>query len=347
MHFPVFYSENTFVLACRIYGFVGGLSGTVSIVTLSAISFDRYFVIKFPLNRAYSNLRIKICLIVIWLYGTTFSLIPALDIGFGEYTYEGYLTSCSFDYLSLDKYQRYFILVFFIAAWVVPFVLITFSYANILRIVVTRSSSNKTGRDSFRHVKVEDNKKQEIKLAFVVLSTICLWFLSWTPYAVIALLGIFDQKHLITPLSSMIPAIFCKTASCINPFIYALSHPKFKLELRNMLSCRVQRRCRRDTNKIWSTQSSKVQNFDSGDKDLSDVEVEVVQFERGTIPMQPSPDFKEIKEEKNTKKKLKREISMVEMLCLRPTFSNKSSTIRKLTRRWSSKEREKRKSEED
>nr|CAI5817366.1 unnamed protein product [Callosobruchus analis] len=80
----------------------------------------------------------------------------------------------------------------------------------------------------------EMNKRQEITVARVAFSTILLWFVSWTPYAIVALLGVFDQKYLITPLVSMFPALFCKTASCLDAYVYALSHPKFKMELRKL-----------------------------------------------------------------------------------------------------------------
>jgi hypothetical protein len=35
-------------------------------------------------------------------------------------------------------------------------------------------------------------------------------------------------------LSSMIPALFAKTASIVDPIIYGLSHPKFQKELRRL-----------------------------------------------------------------------------------------------------------------
>ncbi|KAG7154882.1 Opsin Rh5-like [Homarus americanus] len=80
---------------------------------------------------------------------------------------------------------------------------------------------------------------RQVKLAKVASGIIGLWVVAWTPYAVVALLGIFSQKAIITPFVSMIPALFCKTAACLDPYVYALSHPRFKNELRKrMLLCR-------------------------------------------------------------------------------------------------------------
>ena len=69
----------------------------------------------------------------------------------------------------------------------------------------------------------------------MVIGALVLWFVSWTPYAVVALLGVFDLKEYISPLSSMIPALFCKVASCTDPWFYAITHPRFKKELMKLL----------------------------------------------------------------------------------------------------------------
>ncbi|XP_049825912.1 opsin, ultraviolet-sensitive-like [Aethina tumida] len=194
-------------IGCRIYGVIGGLTGTVSISTLCAIAFDRFYVLKYPLKRAFSNFRVKIYLVFIWIYGIFFALIPVLNIGLGRYTPEGYLTSCSFDYLSPKMEDKIFI------------------------IVLTSSKSKKQKEDSRKHIRKEYKRKQILKLALTVLCAIVLWFTAWTPYAVVVLLGISGHKEAITPLCSMIPAIFCKTASAIDPYIYTLSDPKFRKEL--------------------------------------------------------------------------------------------------------------------
>ena len=48
---------------------------------------------------------------------------------------EGYLTGCSFNYLSDDFTTKIFILAFFIGAWVVPLSIIVYSYTSIIRAV--------------------------------------------------------------------------------------------------------------------------------------------------------------------------------------------------------------------
>lgn len=165
---------------------------------------------------------------IVWCYSLTFSIIPALNIGFSKYVPEGFLTSCSFDYLDKTIKARIFMFVFFIFAWFIPFTIITYCYIYILKVV--RSS---------RHIRSSMNKhKTDIKLSMVVIGVIVLWFLAWTPYAIVALLGISGNEEKISPFGSMIPAVFCKASACLNPYVYSISHPRFRTEFSRLFSNR-------------------------------------------------------------------------------------------------------------
>lgn len=127
---------------CNIYGFVSGLSGTVSIMTLAAIAVDRYLVIGHPLKVEYrTNCRRNfITSGMTWIYALIFSSLPLIDASVGGYVPEGYLTSCSFNYLSKTSGARLFVFIFFLAAWLVPFVIIFSCYT---AIIVAVNSSRK------------------------------------------------------------------------------------------------------------------------------------------------------------------------------------------------------------
>lgn len=262
-------------LGCQIYGFFGGLTGTVSIMTLAAISLDRYYVIVHPLNAAVKTTkqRARVWLGLIWLYGCSFSAVPVLDLGYNRYVPEGYLTSCSFDYLTDDGHEKAFILVFFAAAWCVPFATISYCYVKILRAVWTTSQMAAASRFG----QEEEKRKTEIRLGYVVVGVIVVWFLSWTPYAVVALLGVFGRRAYITPLTSMVPALFCKAASCMDPWIYAITHPRFKNELTKLLSRKKTHKLERDygMKKSWAGQSQSAKSV-AGYRNQSSTEDEDV-----------------------------------------------------------------------
>ncbi len=80
----------------------------------------RYLVISRPLNVDGKPTCWWAFLVSIstWLYSAIFASLPFF--GVGKYAPEGFLTSCSFDYISNETTSRIFILVFFIGAWLVP-----------------------------------------------------------------------------------------------------------------------------------------------------------------------------------------------------------------------------------
>ncbi|XP_075163630.1 G protein-coupled receptor family protein rhodopsin 7 [Haematobia irritans] len=210
---------------CRIYGFIGGFSGTASIGMLTIIAMDRYNVVVNPLNPNrinYSTHYYSFWIAFVWLYALFFSSMPLAEIGLSRYVPEGYFTTCSFDYLDRSMNARIFMFSFFIAAWFVPLNIICYCYFHILKVVIATRENIQSNKNK---------QKTEMRLALIVLLVILLWFLAWTPYSVVAVCGIFNKDGCLTPTRAMIPALFCKTASCLNPFLYTISHKRFRHEL--------------------------------------------------------------------------------------------------------------------
>lgn len=57
--------------------------------------------------------------------------------------------------------------------------------------------------------------------AKTMLIIILAFILAWSPFAIVALIGQFGPKHVISPLAATIPSIFAKSSSAYNPIIYA------------------------------------------------------------------------------------------------------------------------------
>lgn len=43
-----------------------------------------------------------------------------------------------------------------------------------------------------------------------------------------SMIGAFGNKALLTPGVTMIPACTCKAVACLDPYVYAISHPKYR-----------------------------------------------------------------------------------------------------------------------
>ena len=66
----------------------------------------------------------------------------------------------------------------------------------------------------------------ELRVTKVAITNVSIWLMAWTPFVVVCLFALLGRLDLITPLNSQLPACLAKTASCINPLVFAISHPK-------------------------------------------------------------------------------------------------------------------------
>ena len=82
-----------------------------------------------------------------------------------------------------------------------------------------------------------DGQSAEVKIAKVAITNVCLWAAIWTPYGIIAMLPVFGYRDFLTPLISQIPSFGAKTASVFNPFVFALSHPRYREVLAEKCGC--------------------------------------------------------------------------------------------------------------
>ena len=97
---------------------------------------SRYLVISQPLNMKDKPTRCWAYFMSLstWLYSALFASLPLF--GVSKYVPEGFLTGCSFDYLSDDLATRIFIFVFFFGAWLIPMIIIVYCYVAIFRAVI-------------------------------------------------------------------------------------------------------------------------------------------------------------------------------------------------------------------
>nr|BAQ54710.1 opsin, short-wavelength sensitive type [Sympetrum frequens] len=219
-------------IGCDLYGLVGSYSGMGAAITNSAIAFDRYRTIAKPLDGRLSMKAAKGIVIGTWLWATPFSILPFFEL-WSRFAPEGYLTTCSFDYMTEGQSTQIFTIVIFCWAYVIPLVLIALFYSNILSHVREHEKmlKDQAKRMNVKSLSQGEEKSAEIRIAKVAISIVFLFISGWTPYALVAIIGCFGSRRVMTPTFSMIPAIACKTVACIDPWIYAINHPRFRAEI--------------------------------------------------------------------------------------------------------------------
>eukprot|EP00094_Tigriopus_californicus_P004155 TCALIF_04003-PA protein Name:"Similar to Compound eye opsin BCRH2 (Hemigrapsus sanguineus)" AED:0.27 eAED:0.27 QI:0/0.4/0.18/0.81/1/1/11/0/584 len=233
-------------LACELYGFLGGvferkrfelesnlIAGCGSLWMIIMIGYDRYNVIV----KGFNGMKITPCIAFLMIvfsfaYSTALCILPLLKV-WGSYKLEGLLLTCSFDYLTDDWINKSFTLFFFLGCFGLPMCFIIYFYSQIVYAVVAheralKAQAKKMNVESLRSNTDANAESAEVRIAKVAITNICLWLLAWTPYAAIAMIGQFGGAHLLTPVVTQLPSFLAKTASCFNPIVYAVSHPKFQ-----------------------------------------------------------------------------------------------------------------------
>lgn len=97
--------------------------------------------------------------------------------------------------------------------------------------------ARKMNVDSFRSNDAVKNSSAEVRIAKTAACVVCMFLFSWVPYIIVAFLaGFTDQKlKKVSPVVSMIPAMTIKSSACFDPFFYAISHPRYRLEIQQRL----------------------------------------------------------------------------------------------------------------
>ncbi|XP_073968777.1 rhodopsin 3 isoform X2 [Rhodnius prolixus] len=223
--------------ACQIFALLGSFSGIGASATNAVIAYDRYRVIATPFAPKLSRTKAVLYLALVWAYVTPWALLPLFE-QWSRFVPEGFLTSCTFDYLTPTSEIRNFVTVMFFICYVFPMSLIIYFYSQIVSHVIIhehnlREQAKKMNVESLRSNANMHTQSAEIRIAKAAITICFLFVASWTPYAVLALIGAYGNQDLLTPAVTMIPACACKAVACVDPYVYAISHPRYRNCRRN------------------------------------------------------------------------------------------------------------------
>ncbi|KAJ8043108.1 hypothetical protein HOLleu_10068 [Holothuria leucospilota] len=240
-------------LICKGIGFVGFLANIASILTLTFVSVERFFVIVFPFSkiRFRSKLTVTIC-VTIWaisgamaitpivlsefvekvfgfsdiclglpfVYVTEISKYPSLNM---EYNFNGVVLQTVYynnDVQGVQWLYSQIVYVYFSATCVL---VITICYiAIIISTIATKRQSGRPG-----------NNKNELKLALRVAIIVGTDLLCWFP---VILIGLLSQIGTIvsTDTYAWFAVFVMPINSAFNPFIYTI--PAMQSKKRNETS---------------------------------------------------------------------------------------------------------------
>ena len=141
---------------------------------------------------------------------------------------------CSFDPFTQDMSNKSHILATTTVMWALPLLIILVCYFHIVQAVFKhedelRQQAKKMNVASLRSNSDQKAMSAEIRIAKISMMTVGAWCFAWTPFMVVCMMGSWGgDPSWITAFIQQLPVFMAKTTCCLNPMIYALSHPKYR-----------------------------------------------------------------------------------------------------------------------
>lgn len=219
----------TSIWTCQVDGFLTLLFGLASINTLTLISVTRYIKGCHPQRaNCISKNSIAVSLVLIWIAALFWSVAPLL--GWGSYRDRLYGT-CEIDWTkaSFSTIFKSYIVSIFICCFFLPVMVMVFCYVSIINTVKSSRALTTEANLSDRQRKME----RDVTRVSIVICT--AFIIAWSPYAVISMWSAWG--YFVPNLTSILAALFAKSASFYNPMIYFGMSSKFRKDLGILLPC--------------------------------------------------------------------------------------------------------------
>lgn len=200
---------------------------------LACISVDRYLAITKPLsyNQLVTPCRLRICIILIWIYSCLIFL-PSF-FGWGKPGYHGDIFEwCATSWLTNAYFTGFIVCLLYAPAAFV----ICFTYFHIFKICRQHTKEINDRRARFPSHEVdaagETGHSPDRRYAMVLFRITSVFYMLWLPYIIYFLLE--SSRVLENPALSFLTTWLAISNSFCNCVIYSLSNSVFRLGLRRL-----------------------------------------------------------------------------------------------------------------
>ncbi|XP_054713537.1 orexin receptor type 2-like [Uloborus diversus] len=259
-------------LMCKLVLYLQSVSVSVSVLTLSFISVDRWYAICHPLQFKSTASRAKKAIALIWLVALGLGLPDVLFLDIRPGPVPMYLTDCAYTWPEFYTRWHQLLVVFFL--YFCPFLLMSFFYYQIVKVLWNRDNipgsgetlhsrqirtavvrSNDNGAVSLTcnattsspsssggggsSGGVEGQIRSRRKAAKMIIAVVVLFLLCYFPVHLINTLRYttgLPQTQLNTVMS-LASHWLCYANSALNPIIYNFMNGKFRREFRRSFCC--------------------------------------------------------------------------------------------------------------
>ncbi|XP_020903436.1 octopamine receptor beta-2R-like [Exaiptasia diaphana] len=214
---------------CQFNGFANIVFGMCSLLTLTAISIEKYCAIVKPLHRWITRRRTVTMLAVTWFEPVLFASLPLF--GFTRFVYKQGSTQCSVqDPVSLG--QTIHAAIVFIIAYVIPLSTMGFAYVKIFKAAGQHNRRIKQNSPN----KASGTLSSQAQIAWTVFIMLIVFIICWTPYFVYVIYVTANHGQDSKSRDLALAAYWCVFMnSTLNPFIYGIRNPSFRVEFKNIM----------------------------------------------------------------------------------------------------------------
>lgn len=228
-----------------VYCNISGVSVSASVLTITALSLDRYIAIQHPVrSRSISTTgHVKTVLVLIWAVSVTI-MIPLLIIRhLTVNTIDLHLTSetlvyCHENWPGLTHRVAYDVFLF-VFIYVIPGILVVFFYSTTgCHLLMGTWALQNQGSDIHHSTKVMAGRR---RVARMLLILAIIFAISWMPYYICILYMDFNQSlgQQNTSLNALSFALLLgHSHSAQNPIIYCIMNNSFKRGMAAIIKCR-------------------------------------------------------------------------------------------------------------
>ncbi|KAL4716475.1 hypothetical protein ACJJTC_015903 [Scirpophaga incertulas] len=226
---------------CKILLYFQSVSVTVSVLTLTFISIDRWYAICFPLKFKSTTGRAKTAILVIWTISLLFNspelivleTVQTVPLRFNLQ----YLVQCMAIWSPTSEVVWHVLKVLFI--YTIPLLLMTIAYHQIVR-VLWKNEKIPGQAETIKLAPAEQTQlRSRRKAAKMLVAVVIMFAVCFFPIHLLCILRYtvdMEQNDAVTFLA-LVSHVLCYANSAINPLIYNFMSGKFRREFRRSFWC--------------------------------------------------------------------------------------------------------------
>ena len=219
------------IFFCQVVNFAQYMLVPVSVLTLAAIAFDRFFAILMPLKRIINKRVFNWILLVIWL--TSVAVATPLLYSLQVVEIDGDLT-CGEDWspaFDNESAPKIYMLLLFSVVFCLPLCIITVLYAIICRHLWFTKPPGETEREESKNlIRRRNSRKKVVKM---LITVVVVFLTSWLPLQIANFL--FLQNVTVSEPLYFTCEFFMRASCALNPAVYAIFSENYRQGFKRVL----------------------------------------------------------------------------------------------------------------